>query len=62
MEDNGQENLKNAVDSPIYMDYLRNKIATENYPMYQYYMAIKKVADEILPEKELKYLSLVNVG
>ena len=62
MEDNGQENLKNEIDNPLYMDYLRNKLATEKYPMYQYYLVIKTVSEEILPEKELDYLSLLNLG
>lgn len=53
--------MENDIDNTIQLDYLKNKMLNEQYPTYQYYMAIKQVADSIFPELEYKYLKLFNI-
>ncbi len=53
--------MENDIDNTTQLDYLKNKMLNERYPTYQYYMAIKQVADSIFPEPEYKYLKLLNI-
>ena len=48
------------IDNELQLTYLRNRMLNEQYPTYQYYLAIKEVVDSISPEQEYKYLELVN--
>lgn len=50
------------VDNEVLFEYLKNKKIGEQYPSYAYYKAILKVADEILPQPETKYLDLLGVS
>jgi hypothetical protein len=49
------------VDNEVLFEYVKNMKITEQYPSYAYYKAILTVADEIMPQKETKYLDLLGV-
>ena len=53
--------MENNVDKDMQYDYVRNKMMTENYPLYAYYTAIQTVADSILPKKETRYLDILGL-
>jgi len=55
------QDIEKLIDNPVRMDYLRNKLMTEKYSEYQYYMAIKEVANSIMPDPNCKYLNFVNL-
>jgi hypothetical protein len=54
-------NSQKDVDNDVQFEYIRNKMMFERFPTYSYYMAIKKVTDQIVPEPECKYLKLLNL-
>lgn len=57
-----RKNMEIDVDNEVLFEYLKNKKIGEQYPSYAYYKAILKVADEIMPPQETKYLDLLGVS